>query len=425
MKKIKIDKKKLYEFSNKHINSENVKLLILFIPLVYLLAKQISQGEFILEDFYDTSILVSFLIVFVCEAIASIVMTVISKYTEDSVKLTEDYNSLVNKYVVNKKDMVFVEQDGKKIYVPEIVLLQRKINGAPFQISVEANLKDNRQIRKYTLPKQVSDNSSVLFEAHKSSTVYNNINIRLDDLRYQEDGHEVILKYSFTTYYDSLITNRAMDYKFKNTRTIREVYEPGPMLSALCESKLSNHLGFNGFVELNDGSIIFVLRGRNVSIAKGMWSQSVGASLKTKYCLEESGRFTREGLSKAIRNEITDELKIEIDTQEDLCNSVFAFYRDLVEGGKPQFLFYYKTNRYNKEQFESHFKAVMSKKANRKENKKKQIVDGEIFEYFTIDELKRCRFGIDKMIAEKDGETKEYHMMPSSVGSVILLLQNL
>ena len=164
--------------------------------------------------------------------------------------------------------------------------------------------------------------------------------IRLDDLKHEKEKIELL--YSKTTYYDSLMTNRAMDYEWPNGETIRDIYEPGPFISPLKDSKLSNHLGFNGFIETSDGKIIFVRRGNKVSIGKNIIASSISASLKAKYVYNEDLSISTERLSDAMREEIKGELKIDIDKKERMDRGIFAFYRDLLEGGKPQFLFYYK-----------------------------------------------------------------------------------
>ena len=424
-KRKKIDKKRVYEYAKTYVNPDNIRIVILMIPLIILLINKIRNGEQAFEDLLDTSILVSFIFVFICNSIAAGIMSLVKKYTEDSVKLTEDYDMLIKKYVVDKGKMISIDQGIKKVYTPAVILAQKRICEKPFDIQIKSNEDANGNIKKYQLPEQVADHSEALFEAHNKSTIYNNINIRLDDFEYDKDTNKIVLTYSTTTYFDSLITNRAMDYKFLGSRSIREIYEPGPMISSLHNSKMSNHLGFNGFVELSDGNIIFVLRSQNVSIGKHTWSQSIGASLKSKYCVQDDYKVTEKGISNAIRQEINDELKIEVDKDENMCEYIFAFYRDLVEGGKPQFLFYYKTDKYNKDQFETHFRSIMREKENIQENKKKQIIDGDKFAYLTLSDLKKSVIEVDQMIIKKEKREQRYLMMPSTIASIILLLQNI
>lgn len=74
-----------------------------------------------------------------------------------------------------------------------------------------------------------------------------------------------------------------MDYELEKGISIRELLECGPIVHPLKYSLLSNHLGVNGFVESSDGKIMFVYRKNNVSIGKRTYSNSIGASIKTKY----------------------------------------------------------------------------------------------------------------------------------------------
>ena len=88
-----------------------------------------------------------------------------------------------------------------------------------------------------------------------------------------------------TTYYNSLVTNRAMDYSLTDGISVRELLECGPMVHSLKNSSLSNHLGFNGFVESSDGSIMLVYRKKNclhseTNVFRQCWSQ-----FESKVCL--------------------------------------------------------------------------------------------------------------------------------------------
>ena len=196
----------------------------------------------------------------------------------------------------------------------------------------------------------------------------------------------------------------------------------GQFLSKLSESKLSNHLGFNGFVELADGNIVFVKREMSYLWLKECGSKALVLS-KNKYCLNDKYELTKEGISKAICLEISYELKLDLsDEKDNFENTIFAFYRDLVEGGKPQFLFYYKTENYNKEQFIENFERVMSSKEQKRQNRKKQIIDGKKFAFFTIDKLKQCEFSENYMLTPNG---VKYRMMPSSIASIIMLINNI
>lgn len=117
----------------------------------------------------------------------------------------------------------------------------------------------------YKQPSWVSSHSDALFAAHSHSEIYNQQNFRVDDISWNKNNVKIYL--SKTTYLDSLITNRACDYEI-NGVSVRELYEPGPVLHDLKDSQLSNHLGYNGMVETSDHKFIFIKRHKKVSIAK-------------------------------------------------------------------------------------------------------------------------------------------------------------
>lgn len=381
-------------------------MIILFIPLVILFVAQFRNGEISLSTFLDTSVLVSFISVFICDTIATAISYAVDKKYEDVSKLSTDYDALVKKYSREK----LIEYQGSKF--PVICLTSRKRQSNGFDIQL--NFSD----KKYELPQQIADNADYLMKAHSFSTVYNNMNIRINDLSI--DNNKVTLLYSMTTFFDSLITNRGMDFALPNNKTIREIYEPGPFLSPLSESKFSNHLGFNGFVETADGKFIFVLRNNNVSIGKNTLADSIGASLKVIYCLDDDRKLTLDGISNSIHQEIYDELRIKINDDVNLCENIFAFYRDIVEGGKPQFLFYYKCEKITSEQFDQMFHADL-KAHNIKNND--VIIDGKQFVYLSLSELKSCKITSGKLILP-DKQT-EYAMMPSASASIVMLLEYL
>lgn len=403
---MKID---LNSLSKKYITASSIRAFLLFIPLVIIFVKQCAADEFDWSQYLDTSILISVLFAFLCESLASSIHYFIEKKYEDSTKLSVDYDKLVEKY--SRENLI----EYKNNKFPVICLVSRKKNSESFNIVVNHDNKSKR----YELPKQIADQSDYLMKAHKHSKIFNNINVRLDDIR-QDDGN-VAISYSKTTYFDSLITNRAIDYKFENGKTIREIYEPGPFLNKLSESKLSNHLGFNGFVETSDGKFIFVLRGSNLSIGKNTLSDSIGASLKTKYCLDDDMNLTSKGIGNAICNEIYDELRVRVKNNNEMEKTIFAFYRDILEGGKPQFLFHYKLENMTQKQFEENF--IKEIKAKKKELKKKAVIDGTKFVFLNYEELKKCDITAGKLVLPD--KNTSFKILPSASAAIVMLLDYL
>ncbi len=94
--------------------------------------------------------------------------------------------------------------------------------------------------------------------------------------------------------------------------------------------------------------------------------------------------INKERFNKAIIGEIKDELNIEIAKNEDLVSSIFAFCRDVLECGKPQFVFYYKVNNLSSLDFIKRFK-----NRDKKDDKKWKITNVSMSIFLTIDEITR------------------------------------
>ena len=60
-----------------------------------------------------------------------------------------------------------------------------------------------------------------LFSAHDTSNVYNQLNIRVKS--WEQEGETFQLQTMRTTYFDSLVTNRAMDFRWQSGQTIRDL----------------------------------------------------------------------------------------------------------------------------------------------------------------------------------------------------------
>ena len=129
--------------------------------------------------------------------------------------------------------------------------------------------------------------------------------------------------------------------------------------------------------------------------------------------------MTLESLSNAIKSEVSDELKIKIDDADgDLSRSIFAFYRELSEGGKPQFLFYHKLQNMNKVEVENNFKKSLYENRN---NKKTVVEDGSELKFCTLDELIKGELNINSIIIQG----KKYTLVPTISFSIACLLSSL
>lgn len=406
-------RRKLYYWAKEKIISDNIRVYLLAIPLIIVLVNSIMNNGFNLEDFLDTDILISFILVAFCDSIAKWAQGYIQKKCEDSAKLTDDYSSLVKKYSCES-----LIEYGKNNKFPVICLCSRT-KEQKWDIQV---CDSNEEF--YELPSQAANFSQELMNVHKQSVLYNQINIRLSSVNYDAEKRSVTLHTSRTYYFDSMITNRACDYLLSNGKTIREIFEPGPYIRDLNRSKMSNHLGFNGFIMTNDGKIPFIMRSADLSIGKNTLADSIGASLKTKYAVgKDSGmRVTKQSIGYAMIREIEDELSLgELDvSNEEAADSIFAFYRDLVEGGKPQFLFFLKLN-ISSEELRKNFTEASHQKSITKQDK--VIRDGKRMLLFDVEQLKNATITAGNMTVSSGESAGSYPMMPSAAASVVMLLQ--
>lgn len=214
-----------------------------------------------------------------------------------------------------------------------------------------------------------------------------------------------------------------MDYEWENRKTNRNVYEPGPFISPLESSLMANHIGFNAFIEFPEIGILFVGRSNKLSVGKKTWGTSVSAKLSPKFDYKKGEHFTLDRFYDSIAESINRELKyFTVNGQSihlkgnQIKGSIFAFYRDLVEGGKPQFLLYYKFGnkkldvKFNKDGYESSLK----------QDKSTAMIDGTKYAFLTINQLKQAYITQDEMFIS--GLKKKYKMTPSAVASVVMLL---
>lgn len=417
MKKQKYNK--YYFFKNK-FTSENIRIMIFCLIILIIIINSIRDKTFSLSSLVDLKLLSSIILLFFSDWIANSVNRIIQNKYEDFVKLTNDYHLLVDKYKFS----------NLVVFRPDVYSLK-----LPYEIVMEVNsdnkveIHDNKQ-KYYELPKQICNISDYIFDVHKGSVVYNNINIRLDDFKCHNNIIELYT--SRTHYYDSLITNRACDLELKDGRSIREIFEPGPYIKPFNITKMSNHIGFNGIVRTSDGYIPLIMRSRDVSIAKGVLATSLSASLKSKYAIDkQTHEFTLFGLASAIRNEIFDEIGIDLSSVSDdeIIKSIRYFYRDLVECGKPQF-YVYLNLPYSKDDIKVNFYKANNGKEDQELNSKELVMkkDGNEILFFKDEDLLNAKL----VKSSEDGGNvyrydkisingKEYDITPGMLLGVELL----
>lgn len=378
----------------------------------------ILKKEFNPSKYFQITIVTSISLTYFLSLVVVLLSKKIEQKIEDSLKLNYDFAEIEKMY-----------SGDKERFVTNMVKNRHSSHdGESFPVILEYLNLGNMQLSivdepdKYYQPTRfVESNFRELFKSHKYSKAFNSINIRLDDLKIQNNN--VTIYTSRTTYYNSLVTNRAMDKEIEKDLTIRSMYEFGNRISELKTSPLSNHIGINGIVETKDKKFIFVRRFGNVSIGKNTLGCSVGASLKAKHVLDKDGGFNLDGLENGIVSEIEEELFLSrtSDTKRNydfsISKNIIAIYRDLLEGGKPQFLFYIES-----ELSSSEIKQLFeSNKASKSKEQKMLIRDGYKMLFLEPD---RIILDKNELIYKKhNGFKKRYRILPSVSASIVLVLQ--
>ena len=407
-------------------NNEFIYCVICLLGILIILIVQYFFDSHI-EEYIKLDMLTSVVVAFFLTSLASFITRIFVSKSEDVTKLTDDYNHLVKMYESNTEMLLCRNavdsyiQKGRKTSCKRI---KSDLPGDAYKIPVG----DVVQLRgrsvtifddptdKYCAPPFCRKHYCQLLGAHDASKIYNQTTLRVKKV--EEVGNQVRISFGRSTYFDALVSNRAIDFKIGGL-CVRDLYAHGPFLSSLSDSKLSNHMGFNGMVETSDGKFIFVKRHKKVSIGKKTMQCSIAASLKAKYAVNKSGIITKERIAHAIMKEIEDELSLsEIpqysQKQADIFGdfsfekNVLYFYRDLLEGGKPQLMFYAKLNvPYNA--IETAYTATKQRKTVLKDGNKIKGIDREA--------LRKVYLAPDEMVINN----QHNKAMPSAVATVIML----
>lgn len=465
MKKLK--RIKAYNFFEKLLSGSITSALfqcILTILVFVVISRLIFHTNFELKECIEFNMVASLSVTLFIEEAIKLIKKKIDTKLEDSRKLNIDYDQLVKLYKNDKnamcKSILFSDAKGlkkcnrkssctpipeseiDKTQLPNIsnhnIFLQQYfypvlieyINSNNYKIEIEDD-----KTKDYKLPSLISSLFHDLFHAHSTSVIYNNKNIRLDGYVIDNDRKRIVLQTSRTEYYKSLVTNRAMDLDLGDNLSIRNIFEFGPTIHPLSCSELSNHIGFNGFVKTSDDYIVMVQRGNRVSTYKKTLGCSVSASLKYQYAINSEGNLTEDLLEVAIKNEIHDELKIRQETYTfDLSQNIVSIYRDLVEGGKPQLLFYVECNL-SKDIIQKNFSSE-----SKKEKRNSVNIDGNKLIFIPFSDIRNSilfptKYNQNRTINEPGSvlltsdillyNKQSYNIVPSSSASILMLIQYL
>lgn len=271
----------------------------------------------------------------------------------------------------------------------------------------------------FSLDSFIKSQFFTLNEAHTMSTTANSVTVRLIDVIHQPGDDAAVIKTARSTYLSHLLTNRALDYELKSGVTIRSLFENTNHLVPLSRSRLSNHLGVNALVFINDkeGNKYLLLpeRGNNATVAKHKVTASIATRLEmdkehfpNTYIDKLTSEYVEKGcikfaISKAIRvtNPPIDSIKF------------LGLSRDIYEGGKPTLFYTVNLNMTPEEYFEAKKTYENNKKIEDQNNKPPHghlpLEEEKIDEVETIHVVKWSTLKLKGGPTHKEKEPKSYN----------------
>jgi hypothetical protein len=281
---------------------------------------------------------------FLSNLITSIVVT-FKNTREDRMKSIQDGNFL-------KK--IYYEEDGKKVPITIDYNGSRKEVFFKTLVEFPKGIIFEHKSEVFKLDELFNTFYFDILKSHSNSYIKNCETLRLYDIESVTDdnGESIcILKTQYTNYFDHLLTNRAIDYPIRGSASLRHIYEPGPILSSLSESRFANQLGYNCMVVLNDNTIIIPRRSKNSTYSK----DKVTASLTGRLPISLKTKSTEKDLELFVKSQAVEKLKINPRYLNDGVDfEICSIVQDIYEGGKPQIYFILKlstlsSNDYYKE----------------------------------------------------------------------------
>ncbi len=213
----------------------------------------------------------------------------------------------------------------------------------------ELTVEDTNDYR-FQLDPIIVANYAAIIAAHRGSFIKNIPMIRLDGYTMQEG--RLSLHVSRTMFYNDLVTNRSIDYKFSGDLTVRDIFESRPYMSSFEESRMSNHIGINALVFHGD-ELILSHRGANSTMSKGgvtaalalglsEWDIRHSQELKQKEALVQPSDLTHgvvlEKLSGLFADLSYDAIRA-LFAANKICVYFLGFGQLVYTGGKPQFYY--------------------------------------------------------------------------------------
>lgn len=274
-------------------------------------------------NLFKIDVVLSVGLVTVITWVVSFLEKLLNRRIEEKIKLNGNYEENINRY---SKENIFTV-DGKKYPIVEI---------CPSIKCVSAEISDHPT---YELDPITVHYMSELMSAHKTSRFKNKPIYRLDRYEYKNDELRVTLSRSDS--YKTLLTNRVMDFEIHDNITVREVFEPGPKLNSIEDSKLCNGFGFNFIPRTSDGYYAMVKHTDKNPTNKFKYC-TCSSQLNTHFNSEDDsylGRIRQLSYNALITN--FNYLKDSSNTHIYECVKpedieYIGLIRNLIEGGKPE-----------------------------------------------------------------------------------------
>ena len=279
-----------------------------------------------------TSNVIGTVIGFLFSTMILYIIKIFGSYFEDILKVNCDTKELLQIY------------NGDKSYRKTLVLNDTKVDVAYAHSfvndgSYKLNVIDDPE-KQFELDDFILENYSTIIQAHTNSKKINGETIRLDKFEVDEKNKQCNFYLSRSTFLNHLVTNRAVDFILFDNITLRDLYEYGPTLNSYDKSKMSNHIGINGLVFLNDGNILVPRRKRSSTISKN----KITSSIATKLNYSKSGERIVDANHLFYQNIIDSlsarlKMKLEDLNTENVDIKFLGFGQSLYEAGKPQFYY--------------------------------------------------------------------------------------
>ncbi len=333
-------------------------IILICVLIVYALLKLgigVSNQDSIF-DLIEFNVVISVGITTVVAVFVNWISNYLNKYLEEGLKLTESYESLMKRYKKDDlmKGKIRINEKGhiveKEIKCPVVVIsdnpksLEMKVNPIHFK-----------------LDPVIVNNANKLISAHENSKISNKDILRLDHYSIDHEGH-LTLEISMTNFYNTLLTNRAMDFELTKKMTVREMFEYGPHLNTFKQSKMANGIGVSSILLTKDGYYVMLQRGmknptgkHQISICNSTLNfyfsgnNAIIKKIDKSFILDDPLKedLLYESILNGLRVKLHYPTKGEYGLRKEDYQMV-GMVRNLKEGGKPE-LFFVVRSKYTKQ----------------------------------------------------------------------------